>query len=662
MANDVIDRSHAAIVGSPDQITSDWLSAVLSRRALTVDAVTAIGTGQMSQSYRVTFTDNQAENGSVVVKLASHDPSSFQAGFGLGAYSREIAFYADLGRRLGDAVPKAHFAEYDVETGQFTLVLEDIASAIQGDQIAGATHAQAQLAMRALARIHAPVLGDIAVGVSEYMNLPNPFNQTLLESVLPGFIERYGAHFTGEHIDIFRRFVAVADAWAADRRPPLGLVHGDFRLDNQLFTADKCTVVDWQTVAWGPAMTDAAYFLGTGLSPDDRRRYEKGLVRTYHDELVTLGVQNFSWQSCWEEYRRQTFYGLVIGIAAAMLVEQTDRGDAMFIAAIQRNVQQILDLDAMSLLPRSGAKPAPLQPNSEDEATHTPGSEPTWNESWYFDAVSDDATLAVYTRIGRVPNQDHCVYTAAIVGRGFSPLLITNYAAPLTAIDDVTQAISVDGLSVHHHLEEPLRRFRVTLDACAQQHRDDAAPLRNETGVHVPVAFDLTWHTDGVPFAWRQSTRYEIPCRVTGTVRIGDQKFSFAGPGQRDHSWGSRDWWANDWMWNAFHLSDGTRTHTVTIPELPGIGFGYIQRGGVVTEIETATTTQTVAENGLINTARVVIGEGDLDITVEPIAWGALRLEAPDGRVTHFPRAAASIRTADGRRGIGWIEWNRNRR
>ena len=62
-----------------------------------------------------------------------------------------------------------------------------------------------------------------------------------------------------------------------------GLVHGDYRLDNMLFGesgADRpLTVVDWQTVTWGPAMTDVAYFLGCALPDDVRRDNYDALLR-----------------------------------------------------------------------------------------------------------------------------------------------------------------------------------------------------------------------------------------------------------------------------------------------------------------------------------------------------------------------------------------------
>ena len=48
------------------------------------------------------------------------------------------------------------------------------------------------------------------------------------------------------------RCVESLDGWIADRRPPLGLVHGDYRLDNMLFGVDdaarRFVAVDWQTV------------------------------------------------------------------------------------------------------------------------------------------------------------------------------------------------------------------------------------------------------------------------------------------------------------------------------------------------------------------------------------------------------------------------------
>jgi hypothetical protein len=230
---------------------------------------------------------------------------------------------------------------------------------------------------------------------------------------------------------------------------------------------------------------------------------------------------------------------------------------------------------------------------------------------------------------------------------------------PLPDAADDTQAIDVEGLRAAQVCETPLQRWRVTCAGTGAAHADGSAPLRAEPGEPVEVGFELTWETAGVPFQWRQSTRYEIPCRVTGTVTVGDEQIAFAGPGQRDHSWGSRDWWAMDWMWSGLHFADGTHTHAVGLPKLPGVGVGYVQRDGVLTEIESCHASEEVADNGLITRARIESGPDALVIDVEPLAFGALRLESPDGRLSLFPRAMCRLRKDDGVEGTGWVEWNR---
>jgi hypothetical protein len=646
-----------------EDITADWLAVVLDRPGLELLDVERIGTGQMSQSHRVTFCAGGTPE-TVVVKLASDDPASRATGVGMGAYRREVELYQRLAPRLGAALPKAHAAVYDEAEGWFTLVLEDIRDGVQGDQIAGCSVDEARVALRTLARVHAPVLGDLAVGSEPYLNQPNPLNQQLTAALLPGFLERYGDRIAPAHAEVCERFVAVLDAAAADRRPPLGLVHGDYRLDNLLFTDGDCKVVDWQTVSWGPAMIDVAYFIGGGLSIEDRRTSEEELVRGYHDELLAQGVRDLPWERCWEEYRRCVFHGILMTIVASMIVERTQRGDDMFMTWLARNAQQVLDLGSLELLPEPSAeRPPALVPEPSDEGRHEPGGEEWWNESWYFDAVADDGSLGVYSRIGRVPNQGGvALFTASIVRPGGAAIMLVRGDAPLPPIDDDQQAIDVEGLRVAQHCEAPLQRFRVTLDGTAEAFDDHAAPLRGEPGTPVQIAFDLVWETDGTPYQWRQSTRYEIPCRVSGTIRIGDEQIAFAGPGQRDHSWGARDWFAVDWMWSALHLDDGTHTHAVGVPQMPGYGVGYVQRDGRVDEITSVHASEVVRDDGLIAHAQITSGPPELHAEIEPLAFGAILLEAPDGRRSHFPRAMCRVTTGDGRSGLGWVEWNRVQR
>ena len=124
----------------------------------------------------------------------------------------------------------------DADTGLFTVILEDAAPAVQGDQIRGCSLDEARLAVMALAKVHAPLFGDADLLGAPWLNQVWLLNNDLVNHVLPGYFERFGDKLAPEHADVIRAFlVPVNDDFMADHSGPLGLVHGDYRLDNMLF-------------------------------------------------------------------------------------------------------------------------------------------------------------------------------------------------------------------------------------------------------------------------------------------------------------------------------------------------------------------------------------------------------------------------------------------
>jgi hypothetical protein len=83
---------------------------------------------------------------------------------------------------------------------------------------------------------------------------------------------------------------------------------------------------------------------------EERRDVERDLVHRYHDGILAAGVQGYDWDRCWLDHRRGTWAGLIMAVAASMLVERTDRGDEMFLAMAHRHARHALDLDAPALL------------------------------------------------------------------------------------------------------------------------------------------------------------------------------------------------------------------------------------------------------------------------------------------------------------------------
>ncbi len=242
---------------------------------------------------------------------------------------------------------------------------------------------------------------------------------------------------------------------------------------------------------------------------------------------------------------------------------------------------------------------------------------------------------------------------------------------PTVAVIDFDAALPADPADVHSdhaHLTlaavEPLQTYRVTVHGRGEAFDDPAALLRGEPGRPADLDMELTWTTAGAPYQYRVTPRYEIAATVSGTVAVDGRTYDLDGvPGQRDHSWGVRDWWSMDCVWTALHLDDGTHLHGVDLRiagALP-LGIGYVQEAGApLAEMTAVSAHATFADSGLPVTTTLSLQPAGLTAEVELLGFAPVRLTAADGRVSHFPRAWARVITGDGRRGVGWLEWNRN--
>jgi len=659
------------VIERPGDLTASWLAAAIGAGPIADFAVERIGTGQMSECYRVrlTYADSEADAAargpeSVVLKVAASDPVSRQTGSALGLYEREVRFYGDIAPSLGGPIAPCYHAAVDTATGAFDLLLGDAGPAVVGDEIAGATTEQARLGVVELGRLHGPLLGDASLAEAPWLNRDTPLNQAMIAPLYAGFIDRYGDRIAPEHRVVCERLVAAFDGYLAQESEEgriRGLVHGDYRLDNMLFGtagADRpLTVVDWQTVSWGPALTDLSYFLGCALRTQDRRERYDELLRTYHEALgpdAPISIADVA-----EGVRRQSFFGVMMAIVSSMLVERTDRGDRMFTTMLGRNCDHVLDTDALATLPAAVAV-EPLRPSEEDEQSHDPTAEPLWSESWYADFADAAQGLGGWFRIGRIANQRKALVHALLCGPD-RPTVAVDAEVPLP---EDPWVLRTDAFEMSHSATAPLRAYRVDVRAHAQAYADPSALLRGEPGTPVEMTMNLEWATDGTPYKYRLTTRYEIPCTVSGTVSIGDTSYRVESvPGQRDHSWGVRDWWSMDWIWSALHLDDGTHLHGVNIriPGAPAFSVGYVQGADrAVTELDTIESREAFGANGLPLTAALDLKPGGVSADLGVRGQAPVRLTAADGRVSQFPRAWVSVSTADGRSGVGWVEWNRN--
>ena len=122
-------------------------------------------------------------------------------------------------------------------------------------------------------------------------------------------------------------------------------------------------------------------------------------------------------------------------------------------------------------------------------------------------------------------------------------------------------------------------------------------------------------------------------------MTIGDETIAVDCGGQRDHSWGVRDWWLFPWNWTSGHFDDGSFVHAARsiIPDLEVFATGYtVAPDGALTRGDASWRTRsTSTPRQLPTAARQRIG--DVAFTTEPVGHAPILLVAPDGRETALP-------------------------
>ena len=354
----------AVAIPSAAELTPDWWTGTLRRAGydVTVHAARAIriGTGQMGENIRFSF-EFSGECGqapqTVVGKFPSSNSQSIEAARMFGAYRREISFYRDLSASCRMAIPALIHADFDAATERFILIMGDLAPAEQGDQTKGVTLDQARMALVEAAKLHASYWGDPTIETLPWLfGAPGTYRmkQETMVQLWNGYRERFGAELDDYSITIGDALVDNFDTLMYGYRGPSCLIHNDFRPDNMAFASAQggrpITIFDWQTVGAGAAMRDVSYFMGGALPPEIRAKEEADLVRLYHQKLSELGVNDYSFEQAWEDYRRYAGLSFVMAVSMAMMVERTERGDKMFLKTLRNSADFMRTVDTLSVL------------------------------------------------------------------------------------------------------------------------------------------------------------------------------------------------------------------------------------------------------------------------------------------------------------------------
>jgi aminoglycoside/choline kinase family phosphotransferase len=286
----------------------------------------------------------------VIVKLPTAEPGGQFIGQMMRVWEREHCFYRDVAPHLNIRVPRALVNI----AAPPCLVLEDLAPAVPGDHVAGATLDQANTAIDVLARHHAAWFEHPLLSSFTWMpGLDDPSILSLaptFEVGWPLFLERYGRVLPPRTLRWCEQFVGGIPAWIAGHADePVTLTHGDFRLDNLLFDDDgTVAVIDWQLCMRAPGQADLVYFCANNLTIEMRREHEDQLIERYVAGLRSNGVPEHAVTI--DGVRRGyaeglLFYAVSFGASLLTIDPANERGAALFDALVHRTFFAVDDLD-----------------------------------------------------------------------------------------------------------------------------------------------------------------------------------------------------------------------------------------------------------------------------------------------------------------------------
>ncbi|KAB5570728.1 hypothetical protein GE09DRAFT_718478 [Coniochaeta sp. 2T2.1] len=238
-----------------ETITAEWLNAKLGINTIEHISLRNGGDnhGFTDAVYRIHLTHRQADEqtahsaaaqpATLIMKVIDSSPGA-RAVF-KPLHEREVLFYNEIAPVLNlTSVPRCYYAHFDENVGRGTILLEDAGKpthkgGLQKDGFETLTASQAVLAMTELGRFHGR---SIALSSKLPRDLSRPLDRSIEEirAAFPSFKKTWTPMLGEDVIGGYERALAAyEEVWLEQKDTFVqGLVHGDYRLGNIIFSAE----------------------------------------------------------------------------------------------------------------------------------------------------------------------------------------------------------------------------------------------------------------------------------------------------------------------------------------------------------------------------------------------------------------------------------------
>lgn len=357
-----------------NEITPQFLTAILKRAnkieksqvvSFSLDKAVATGFFGIVSRLHLQYDHEEAEAPkTLVVKIPCENVEMENLGKAVGFYTSEHGFYEDIAPHRTIPVPRCYYNYLSSATCM--IILEDLVPMRNGDQRKGTTLVEVNALVEKLARFHAawwnsPKLNDYAWLQDAFTGTGMIIFQGAYKNSISAFYDKCTFFLSDEQKHVAAQWfepAAISAIYGPLQRQPQTIAHGDARLDNFFFSASETNpevmFIDFQLMVKGPGVIDLSYLLSQSATIEFRRAHEDSILRLYHKTLVDLGIKDYSWEDCWDGYRRGVFRYFFPAVMATVMAfnEQTKNLARVF---AERGFAAASDLKISELIGGTGS-------------------------------------------------------------------------------------------------------------------------------------------------------------------------------------------------------------------------------------------------------------------------------------------------------------------
>ncbi|MDW5562922.1 MAG: hypothetical protein SA339_06810 [Methanomassiliicoccus sp.] len=292
---------------------------------------------------------------------------------------------------------------------------------------------------------------------------------------------------------------------------------------------------------------------------------------------------------------------------------------------------------------------------------HPAGMEKEWSESFYFNVYDKANDVCVFMRIGLKPNMDE--------RSAFCFIMMPD--GPVVGIKDQETygRGTLDAKGLHFEVVEPEKRWKMT-------YGGHMACMTDKGPVPVPVSFNLAFEARNEVFDYREcvdaagerisgqvaSEHLEQFGRITGSLMVGEEQLDLSGLGERDHSWGVRDWNAPKmWIWLTAQFSDHVALNVTKLFVDQGeVSAGYFHLNGKNLPLVKAEVRTVLDPDGTPRSLAMSLVDkfgAKHKVTAEVLRLVAMPFPSRDGKSVSVMHETLAEYTFNGQKGYGIAEY-----